>query len=332
VTTALDRIGAAAASSTPTDSTARRPEPLSDFDVIAVATAVAVLGVLGLVNSFANVTAALRPAFGALAPTATLGIDLGIAVFEALHLLLARLNMPIPWLRLVPWALTGATIALNVAPEHSWVGRLAHACLPLLWVVAVEVGVHAIRVATGLATGKRMDSIRTSRWVLAPVRTFGLWRRMVLWEIRSYPDALAAERARLLALTELKDRYGHIRILRRKIRAPWAWRWTAPRRARALHRLGDHTPLTSGGDAAQQPSRPPAPQPAARPAPARRQPSTGNTGEAIAQLRAADPQLSTSAIADRLQVSTRTVRRHLANSTTTSTSSSSDRHEGGSPA
>jgi DNA-binding CsgD family transcriptional regulator len=328
MTAALERISTTPTLSAPADPAAQRPEPLSDFDVIAVSTAVAVLGVLGLVNSFANVTAALRPAFGVLAPTATLGIDLGIAVFEALHLLLARLNMPIPWLRLVPWALTGATIALNVAPEHSWVGRLAHACLPLLWVVAVEVGVHAIRVATGLATGRRMDSIRTSRWLLAPVRTFGLWRRMVLWEIRSYPDALAAERARVLALTDLKDRYGHLRLGRRKVRAPWAWRWTAPRKERALHRLGEHAPIT----AHPAPSSPPlAPQPAAQPArpatnPAPRKARSGlSTAEAITHLRAAEPDIGTAEIAIRLGVSTRTVRRHLATTTTTSSSDRSER-------
>jgi len=54
---------------------------------------------------------------------------------------------------------------------------------------------------------------------------------MVLWEIRSYPDALARERARLLALTTLQDTYGRL-----------AWRWRAPRRERALYRLGELAP------------------------------------------------------------------------------------------
>ena len=54
---------------------------------------------------------------------------------------------------------------------------------------------------------------------------------MVLWEIRSYPAALRRERHRLLALTELQDTYGRL-----------AWRWRAPRRVRALYRLGELAP------------------------------------------------------------------------------------------
>lgn len=79
-----------------------------------------------------------------------------------------------------------------------------------------------------------MDGIRTSRWILAPYPTLKLWRRMVLWEIRSYPDALSRERARVLALTDLQDTYGR-----------WAWRRKAPRRVRALYRLGDLAPLAA---------------------------------------------------------------------------------------
>jgi hypothetical protein len=53
---------------------------------------------------------------------------------------------------------------------------------------------------------------------------------MVLWEERSYPVALEREKTRLLTKTELQDAYGL-----------W-WRWRAPRRQRALYRLGAVTP------------------------------------------------------------------------------------------
>jgi hypothetical protein len=111
--------------------------------------------------------------------------------------------------------------------------------LPALWVCAVEIAAHVIRIRAGIANGTRMDGIRPSRWILAPWPTLKLWRRMVLWEIRSYPDALARERARVLALTDLQDAYGR-----------WAWRRRAPRRVRALYRLGDLAPA-SGGPAAE---------------------------------------------------------------------------------
>ncbi len=164
----------------------RGPRPLTDGEhaaVMAVAAATAGFALVGFVNSFAAVSRAAEPSFGALAPTVPLGIDLGIAIFAALDIVLARLDMRPKWVRLVPWALTAATIYLNVAGQHTWFGRIAHAVFPALWVMAVEAGAHVIRVRAKLATGTAMDRIRVSRWLLAPVPTFGLWRRMVLWEI-----------------------------------------------------------------------------------------------------------------------------------------------------
>ncbi|WP_067475295.1 DUF2637 domain-containing protein [Actinomadura hibisca] len=211
-----------------------RPLTGNEFTAaVTVAALVAVLALLGFVNSFAAVADAARPSFGRLAWTVPVGIDLGIAAFAALDIVLARLDMRVKWLRLVPWALTGATVYLNVAVEHTAFGRISHALLPVLWVIAVEIGAHVIRVRAGIASGTRMDGIRGSRWVLAPWPTLKLWRRMVLWEIRSYPDALGRERDRVLARTDLKDTYGAL-----------AWRWKAPRRTKALYRLGELTPAT----------------------------------------------------------------------------------------
>ena len=90
----------------------------------------------------------------------------------------------------MPWALTAATVWLNIAGQHTWFARIAHAVLPALWVVGVSLAAHVVRVRAGLAAGTAIDRIRASRWLLAPVPTARLMRRMVLWEIRSYPDAL----------------------------------------------------------------------------------------------------------------------------------------------
>ena len=215
---------------------AGRARPLTDGELAAawwVGAAAAALGVLGFVNSFRAVARAAVPSFGELAPTVPLGIDLAIAVFSAMDIVLARLDMRPRWVRLVPWSLTAATIYLNVAGQVTWFGRVAHAVFPALWVVAVSLAAHVIRVRAHLASGTAIDRIRVSRWVLAPAATALLWRRMVLWEIRSYPAALERERARVLALTGLQDAYGVL-----------AWRWRAPRRVRALYRLGE---LGAGG-------------------------------------------------------------------------------------
>lgn len=101
-----------------------------------------------------------------------------------------------------------------------------------------------------------MDGIRRSRWLLAPLPTFALWRRMVLWEVRSYPDALARERERILAKTSLQDRYGRM------------WRFKATRRERALYRLGELAPTDAPIRAeAERLTPPPTPARAELPAP-----------------------------------------------------------------
>lgn len=215
------------------------PRALTESERTAVAVTAAVTGALGLIgfiNSFERVAHAAGPSFGWYAWTVPLGIDLGIAVFSALDIVLARLGMRLSWLRLIPWALTGATVYLNVAAYLSapgstdWFAVVAHALLPLLWVIAIEVGAHVIRKRADLAKPDHMDGIRRSRWLLAPMATVALWRRMVLWEICSYPEALGRERERVLAKTELQDRYGRL------------WRWKATRRERALYYLGELTP------------------------------------------------------------------------------------------
>ncbi len=239
---------------------ARRARPLTGGErraVTVTSVLAAALGLIGFANSFRAVADAARASFGALAVTVPVGVDLGIAVFSALDIVLARLDLRPRWVRLVPWTLTAATVYLNVTGQHTGFARVAHAVFPALWVIAVEVAAHVVRVRAGLAAGTAMDRIRPSRWLLAPVPTVRLMRRMVLWEIRSYPEALRRERDRLLALTELQDTYGRL-----------AWRWKAPRRVRALYRLGALAPAS-----AQPPSSPwPRPAPVLPAAPARRAP------------------------------------------------------------
>ncbi|GAA1954673.1 DUF2637 domain-containing protein [Catenulispora subtropica] len=220
--------------------------------VNAVSAAVGALGLLGFVNSFHRVDATAQPSFHGLAWTVPTGIDLGIFVFSALDIVLAILDMRIVWLRLVPWALTAVTIQLNIADQTgqlplSGFDKLAHGVLPAMWALSVEVGAHVVRKRARLTSTTRMDRVRISRWLLAPLPTLGLWRRMVLWEEKSYPAALLREKTRVLARTDLADRYGR-----------W-WRFTAPRRERALYRLGDLVPATVADLMAAGPSTPETP-------------------------------------------------------------------------
>ncbi|MFC7896402.1 DUF2637 domain-containing protein [Streptomyces sp. NPDC057381] len=208
------------------------------------ASAAAGVGALGLISSFDAVSAAAaRWGFGEpwMLPV---GIDMAIPVFTLANLLLIRMDMALAWVRFVPWVLTLITCGLNVAAGHSVWAKVAHGTMPLLWVVFSEIGAHIYAVRIGAATGRRMEKVRFSRWLLAPLSTFALWRRMTLWEVTSYADALARERERLLARADLRERYGR------------AWRRRTPRRERVLLRLGELNPADAVPDtAAPEPTR-----------------------------------------------------------------------------
>ncbi|WOX26645.1 DUF2637 domain-containing protein [Streptomyces sp. HUAS YS2] len=211
------------------------------------ALAAAGVGALGLISSFDAVSAAAaRWGFGEpwMLPV---GIDVAIPVFTVANLLLIRMDMALAWVRFVPWILTLVTCGLNVAAGHGMWAKVAHGTMPLLWVVFSEIGAHIYAVRIGAATGRRMDKIRASRWLLAFPSTFSLWRRMTLWEITSYADALAREKERQLARAELRETYG------------WRWRSKTPRRERVLLRLGELAPEGAEEEAAPEPPAPTVP-------------------------------------------------------------------------
>ncbi|QQM42734.1 DUF2637 domain-containing protein [Streptomyces liliifuscus] len=219
----------------------------------AVAVLAAGVGGLGLASSFEAVSDA-GARWGFASPwMLPVGIDVAIPVFTAAFLLLIRTDMPLGWVRFVPWALTGVTCWLNIAAGHSLSAKLAHGTMPLLWVVLSEVAAHVYASRIGAVTGRRMEKIRRSRWLLAPLSTFALWRRMTLWEITSYSDALGRERERQLARAELRERFGR------------RWRSKTPRPERVLLKLGELAP--AGDDLPPVPRQNPKSEPkAAKPA------------------------------------------------------------------
>ncbi|WBB58479.1 DUF2637 domain-containing protein [Streptomyces sp. WMMC500] len=211
------------------------------------ALAAAGVGLLGLVSSFEAVSAAAQR-WGFDSPwMLPVGIDIAIPVFTVANLLLIRLDMALAWVRFVPWLLTLITCWLNIAAGHTLSAKVAHGTMPLLWVVFSEIGAHIYAVRIGAATGRRMEKIRFSRWLLAFPSTFALWRRMTLWEVTSYREALELEKKRLLARAELRERHGR------------RWRKHTPHRERVLLRMGGLAP------AAEEPKPVPPIEPAPRP-------------------------------------------------------------------
>ncbi|WP_314412538.1 DUF2637 domain-containing protein [Streptomyces sp. DSM 40484] len=232
------------------------------------ALAAAGVGALGLISSFAAVSEAAAR-WGFTSPwMLPVGIDVAIPVFTVANLLLIRMDMALAWVRFVPWVLTLITCGLNVAAGHEVWAKVAHGTMPLLWVVFSEIGAHIYAVRIGAATGRRMEKIRFSRWLLAFPSTFALWRRMTLWEITSYSEALAREKERQLARADLRETYGR------------KWRTKTPRRERVMLRMGALTPGTeqdtpTPGSASVPVENPPAQPPPPRP---RRQPKPKSKG------------------------------------------------------
>ncbi|MEV7585577.1 DUF2637 domain-containing protein [Streptomyces erythrochromogenes] len=176
---------------------------------VVVAGAVVIAGI-GFAGSYAAVRElAEKKGFGSFSLVFPIGIDAGICVLLALDLLLTWLRIPFPLLRQTAWLLTAATIAFNGAaswPDPLGVGM--HAVIPILFVVTVEAARHAVGRIADITADRHMEGVRITRWLLSPVPTFKLWRRMKLWELRSYEQAIGMEQDRLIYQARLQARYG----------------------------------------------------------------------------------------------------------------------------
>ncbi|MFD7551556.1 DUF2637 domain-containing protein [Streptomyces sp. NPDC059816] len=184
---------------------------------LVVAGAVIIAGI-GFAGSYAAVRElALAKGFGNFSYVFPIGIDAGICVLLALDLLLTWIRIPFPLLRQTAWLLTLATIAFNGAaawPDPLGVGM--HSVIPVLFVVSVEAARHAVGRIADITADKHMEGVRLTRWLLSPLPTFLLWRRMKLWELRSYDQVIRLEQDRLVYQARLRSRFGR------------AWRRKAP--------------------------------------------------------------------------------------------------------
>ncbi|MFD8483482.1 DUF2637 domain-containing protein [Kitasatospora sp. NPDC059673] len=183
-----------------------------------VAVGACVISGIGFAGSYNSVRdLAIDKGFGAFAYAFPIGVDAGIVVLLSLDLVLTWLRIPFPLLRQTAWLLTAATIAFNAAA--SWgdaLGMAMHAVIPVLFVVVVEASRHAVGRIAAITADRHMESVRLMRWVLSPVPTFRLWRRMKLWELRSYDETVRLEQNRLVYRAQLRFRYGR------------GWRRSAP--------------------------------------------------------------------------------------------------------
>ncbi|MFJ6937278.1 DUF2637 domain-containing protein [Streptomyces sp. NPDC101132] len=266
---------------------------------VVIAGAVIIAGI-GFAGSYAAVRAlALKKGFGDFSLVFPIGIDAGICVLLALDLLLTWIRIPFPLLRQTAWLLTAATIAFNGAaawPDPLGVGM--HAVIPVLFVVTVEAARHAVGRIADITADRHMEGVRITRWLLSPLPTFKLWRRMKLWELRSYEQAVGMEQDRLIYQARLQARYGR------------AWRRKAPvealmplRLARIGVPLAQTAPEGLAAAGIDPVLLPPVPQPAlaaaaspvlarevAAPVEAAELPSGGQPGAGVPVRAAAGPE------------------------------------------
>ncbi|MFD9285703.1 DUF2637 domain-containing protein [Streptomyces mirabilis] len=167
----------------------------------AIVVAALALAGIGLYLSFEHVAdfAFTELRFGSLGKGQlfAVGVDVGIMVMIAVDLLMAWLKRPISWIRYPVWLLTSATVVLNAAsgaPQGGWklldyVAAGAHGVVPVLFITVVEMGRTSIDRIVRPDQAER-DSIPWLRWVLAPVATARIFRRMRLWGVTSYPEMI----------------------------------------------------------------------------------------------------------------------------------------------
>ena len=185
----------------------RRPlTPVQKVIAAAIVLAALTLAGIGLYLSFEHVAAFAHERLGfktlKKGQLFTLGVDTGIMVLIAVDLLMAWLKRPISYIRYVVWLLTLVTIVLNAASAaprgRGWglldyVAAGSHAVVPILFIVVIEVGRTSIDRIVRPTERKDRSSPPFHRWVLSPVPTARLYRRMRLWGIHSYEDMVRRE-------------------------------------------------------------------------------------------------------------------------------------------
>ncbi|WP_266329274.1 DUF2637 domain-containing protein [Kitasatospora sp. NBC_00240] len=184
-----------------------------------MAAALALAGI-GLYLSFGHVAAFAfdRLHFASLGKGQlfAVGVDTGIMVMIAVDLLMAWLKRPIGWIRYPVWLLTAATVVLNAAsaaPQgRGWrlldyVAAGAHGVVPVLFIMVVEVGRDSIDRIVRPEQVER-DSIPLIRWVLAPIATPRIYRRMRLYDVHSYPEMVRRDQDLIAYEVWLKRKHG----------------------------------------------------------------------------------------------------------------------------
>lgn len=141
-----------------------------------------------------------------LNPLGLLGGLFGITIID---MALTWIGKPIWWLREFARIFAIAVVLANgSAGWPSPVGTGLRVAAPALFVIITEAARHTLlHRDDGEQKRKRDERIPRIRWVLDFGGTFALWRRMRLWDVRSYRAAVDTELSRLVAIEQLAAGY-----------------------------------------------------------------------------------------------------------------------------
>jgi hypothetical protein len=206
----------------PAQEQAPKPDrkPLSRAQKILVGIVVTggmLIAAIGFAGSYAAVSAlAQAKHFGAFSRWFPIGVDAGIAVQLSLDLLLTGMRIPYPVIRYVAWLLTVGTIVFNAASSlGDPLAMGMHAIIPTLFISVIEAARHAVGKIAAITADRLIESPPLIRWLIDPLGTFRIWRRMRLWQLKSYNEVIAREREVAAFRTKLRARHG--RFYRSKI-------------------------------------------------------------------------------------------------------------------
>ncbi|MBO0820044.1 MAG: DUF2637 domain-containing protein, partial [Nocardiopsaceae bacterium] len=184
-----------------------RLEPAQRAAVALIALTTVALAAYGAAGSYVSVRDLAEAHHVPLPALVPAGIDGGLLGTVALDIVLTWIGYPLTWMRAVARVFVAGTIAANVlAGWPDPVSAGLHAAAPMLILMFVEAA-RSVLLRAG-SDGSWREPIPAARWVMAPWPTFVLWRRMVLWRINSYADAVDLELSRRQAIIRLAARYG----------------------------------------------------------------------------------------------------------------------------
>lgn len=162
----------------------------------AIVTGTIIVAGLAGVLSYQTLITWARPEYGPFAPLFAAIIDVGTIVFALATFYKVIKRHPKWGVRIATHTTAGLSILFNALGGTGLSSAMKHAAAPLILIMAVETLLGIVwRRQQEIAP--QLDRIRISRWLLAPISTASIWRRMVLWELRSYNSAMEIDRERV---------------------------------------------------------------------------------------------------------------------------------------